>query len=73
MARQMQHQLDTNKLKKSGLVQLNQSLAEGSQMVMRNLAKAEILLRNFKQVSADQASEQRRSFDLAEVVAEVVT
>ena len=73
MARQMQHQLDTNQLRKSGLMQLNQSLAEGSQMLMRNLAKAETLLKNFKQVSADQASEQRRSFDLAEVVAEVVT
>ncbi len=73
MARQLQHQMDTNQLKKSGLLQHNQALAEGCQMLMRNLARAESLLKNFKQVSADQASEQRRAFDLAEVVAEVVS
>jgi PAS domain S-box-containing protein len=73
MARQLQLQIDTNQLKKSVLLQQNQALAEGSQMLMHNLARAQSLLKNFKQVSADQASEQRRQFDLAEVVAEVVS
>ena len=73
MARQLQYQVDTNTLKKSTLLQQNQALAEGCQMLMHNLARAESLLKNFKQVSADQASEQRRAFDLAEVVAEVVS
>jgi signal transduction histidine kinase len=73
MARQLQNQIDTNQLKKSGLLQHNKALAEGCQMLMQNLARAETLLKDFKQVSADQASEQRRQFDLAEVVAEVVS
>ena len=73
MARQLQYQTDNNQLKKSTLLQQNQALAEGCQMLISNLARAEALLRNFKQVSADQASEQRREFDLAEVVAEVVS
>ena len=73
MVRRLQHQVETNQLKKSTLLQQNQALAEGCQMLMRNLARAESLLKDFKQVSADQASEQRRQFDLAEVVAEVVS
>ncbi len=72
MAKQMQHQVETDQLRKSSLLQLNYALAEGSEMLIHNLERAEILLRNFKQVSVDQASEQRRSFDLAAVVAEVV-
>jgi len=73
LARELQHQIDTNQLKKSSLAELNRTLGEGSQLLMRNLARAQTLLQNFKQVSADQASEQRRSFDLAAVVAEVVS
>ena len=73
MARQLQQQMDANQLKKSGLLQHNKALAEGCNILMHNLTRAEALLKNFKQVSADQASEQRREFDLAEVVAEVVS
>ena len=72
MAKQMQLQLDSDQLRKSSLLQHNRALAEGSEMLIHNLERAEALLGNFKQVSADQASEQRRSFDLAAVVAEVV-
>ena len=72
MSRQLHHLVETNHLRKSNLLELNQALQEGSQMLMRNLARAENLLKNFKQVSADQASEQRRAFDLADAVNEVV-
>jgi len=40
--------------------------------LQRNLQRAVDLLGDFRQVAADQASEQRRVFDLAEVVAEIV-
>lgn len=73
MARELQAQIDNNQLKKTSLLQHNQTISEGSQMLMHNLARAESLLKNFKQVSADQASEQRRLFDVAEVIAEVVS
>ncbi len=69
---QLHHQLETGQLKKSTLMELNSTLANGSQLLVGNLDRAKTLLKNFKQVSADQASEQRRSFDLAEVVSEVV-
>jgi PAS domain S-box-containing protein len=71
LSRQMQQQMDSGQMRKSTLLELNRTLHEGSHMLQRNLARAETLLKNFKQVSADQASEQRRTFDLAEVVDEV--
>ena len=72
LARELQNQLDTNQLKKSTLTELNRTLGEGSNLLLRNLKRAEGLLQNFKQVSADQVSEQRRNFDLAAMVGEVV-
>jgi signal transduction histidine kinase len=68
----LQQQLQDNQLKRSTLNELNTSLNEGSRLLLSNLARAETLLKNFKQMSADQASEQRRTFDLEEVVSEVV-
>lgn len=73
VSKQLQHQLDTGQLKKSTLLELNSMLATGGQLLESNLERARVLIKNFKQVSADQASEQRRTFDLAEVVAEVVS
>lgn len=70
---ELQNQLDTGQLKKSTLMELNTTLLSGGQMLVSNLDRAKTLLNNFKQVSADQASEQRRTFDLAEVVSEVVS
>ncbi len=72
MSRQLRRMIEGDQLKKSTLLDLNTALGEGSQMLVRNLARAEELLRNFKQMSADQASEQRRVFDVATVVREVV-
>lgn len=72
MADQLGNQLESGQMRKSSLVDLQRKLADGSEMLQRNLARAEVLLRSFKQVSADQASEQRRTFDLANVVTEVV-
>ena len=47
-------------------------MAEGTQLLRNNLTRAVELLGDFHQVAADQASEQRRQFDLAEVVSEVL-
>ena len=59
-------------MRKSGLMELGRNLEEGGLLLQRNLSRSETLLKNFKQVAADQASEQQRTFDLAEVLAEVV-
>lgn len=68
----LQQQLQDNQLRRSTLTELNASLNEGSRLLLSNLARAETLLKNFKQMSADQVSEQRRTFDLAHVINEVV-
>lgn len=60
-------------LKRSDLDQFVANQAEASAMVLRNLQRATDMLGNFRQVAADQASEQCREFDLATVVAEVIS
>ena len=47
-------------------------MAEGTQLLRNNLARAVELLGDFHQVATDQASEQRRQFDSAEMVSEVL-
>jgi PAS domain S-box-containing protein len=73
LSRQMQQQLDSGQVRKSSLIALNHTLDEGSQLLLSNLARAEVLLKNFKQVSVDQASEQRRTFELDQVIGEVLS
>lgn len=73
LSRQMQQQLDAGQVRKSSLQILNRTLDEGSQLLLSNLARAEVLLKNFKQVSVDQASEQRRTFVLDQVIGEVLS
>ena len=64
--------LATGQLRRSELTALSTTLGDGTDIITRNLRRAEELLRKFKQVAADQASEQRRRFDLADTVGEVV-
>ena len=73
LSRQLQQQIESGQIRKSTLTELNRTLQEGGTMLQKNLERAETLLKNFKQVSADQASEQRRTFDLAVVVSEVIS
>ncbi len=59
-------------LKRDDLEMFVQAVEEGGGLLQKNLRRAADLLLNFKQVAADQASEQRRIFDLAEVVSEII-
>lgn len=47
-------------------------LVEACELVERNLARAAELVRSVKQVSADQAAERRRDFDLRTTIEDVV-
>lgn len=46
---------------------------ESSQMILRNLQRADKLVKSFKQVAVDQSSEQRRRIDLRAYLDEVLT
>lgn len=59
-------------LRRSMLNQLLETIATGTDIAARNLARAAELVSSFKQVAADQASAQRRSFALHEVTSEIV-
>lgn len=72
LSRRIRDSLENGQMRRSELVAFLQEMQEGSQLVERNLHRAVDLVRNFKQVAADQASEQRRVFDLDAVVQEVM-
>lgn len=63
---------ESGKLKRTDLNEYVVQMRDGSALIERNLHRAVDLVKNFKQVAADQASEQRRSFDLAAVAHEVL-
>ncbi len=64
--------LDTNQIKRIDLNNYADDMRMGNDLLLRNLQRATGLLNKFRQVANDQASEQRRAFDLATVVREIV-
>lgn len=59
-------------LKRSDLQNLLDDTRQASDILTRNLTRAGALVTSFKQVAVDQTSAQRRQFELAELVAEIV-
>ncbi|WP_326533173.1 sensor histidine kinase [Pseudorhodoferax sp.] len=59
-------------VRRGDLQQLVDSLVQGADIAGRNLRRAAELVHSFKQVAVDQTSAQRRSFELGEVVHEMV-
>lgn len=59
-------------IKKSEFDAFMNHMADGVLILRRNVERAAGLIANFKQVAVDQSSERRRSFDLAEVVENVL-
>ena len=72
-AHAMQRIFETGALKKSALANYMGDTIEGTKILERSLRHAANLLASFKQVSADQLSEQRRTFDLAHTVEEILS
>ena len=62
----------SGQLKRSDLSAFIAAIESASGLLQRGLLRAQELLKSFKQVAADQASEQRRRFDLAETLKEVL-
>ncbi|MES2048909.1 MAG: response regulator [Pseudomonadota bacterium] len=57
---------------RSSLTAYLDSVREVTELAERNLQRTVTLINNFKQVAVDQTSEQRRNFDLAELVREII-
>lgn len=70
--RDMVRDLHAGLLKRSGLEHYMEQMTEGVALLQRNLERSVELLADFRQVAADQASEQRRQFDLAHMVHEIL-
>ncbi|MEC5385898.1 ATP-binding protein [Uliginosibacterium sp. H3] len=62
----------SGQLKKSDFARMVETCVEGCSLIERNTHRAVSLVTNFKQVAVDQTSEQRRRFNLAKTIAEVV-
>lgn len=59
-------------LRRSTLLAYVEEAETAAAILMRNLGRASELIASFKQVAVDQTSSQRRSFDLAEMIGEVI-
>jgi len=71
-ATELQATLRMRALRRSEFDQFIDQSVSGSRMLTANLQRASQLITDFKEVSVDQTSERRRSFDLRRVVEEVL-
>ncbi|CCH48703.1 ABC transporter substrate-binding protein [Pseudodesulfovibrio piezophilus] len=69
---ELAQKFDTGDLKKSDLKRFIDIGKESSTSILTNLGRAAELIKSFKQVAADQSSEQPRKFNLREYVDEVL-
>lgn len=65
-------EINQGTVRKSSLVLLSSEGQAGLHILLKNLGRAATLIQDFKQVAVDQTTEQRRSFDAAEVIANVL-
>jgi len=70
--RQLSKLRQTEKLTAHDLSNFEPMAIESASMVLRNLQRADDLVRSFKQVAVDQSSDQKRSFQLKEYIEEIM-
>ena len=66
--RDLQRLVKEGNLRRSAMEAYFDIIEKGTELLLRNLGNAHDLIASFKQVAADQASNQRRSFDLKETL-----
>jgi signal transduction histidine kinase len=66
--RELKDKMGQGALRRSEMEQLLQLCEDGTELVVRSVFRARDLVGSFKQVSVDQSSERRRTFDLKELV-----
>jgi len=72
-ARRLGVLIDNGQLKRSDLDAFQRVARESTQLILRNLQRADKLVKSFKQVAVDQSSEQRRTIDLRQYLDEILT
>jgi C4-dicarboxylate-specific signal transduction histidine kinase len=71
--RRLGQQLEDGSLTQEGLAAFRQLALESAQLILRNLMRADKLVRSFKQVAVDQSNEDRRKIDLGVYLQEILT
>jgi C4-dicarboxylate-specific signal transduction histidine kinase len=71
--RRLQRLLEANEIKRSDLENYQRTAIESSEIILRNLGRADKLIKSFKQVAVDQGSEAPREIELAEYLDEILT
>ena len=71
--RKMETLLREERLRRSDMEGYMRSAVESAGILQANLRRAAELIRSFKQVAVDQASEEQRRFDLGEYLEEIIT
>jgi signal transduction histidine kinase len=66
-------ELEEKRLTAESLHRFRQSALESTQLILRNLTRADKLVKSFKQVAVDQSSEQKRRIDLASYLQEIMS
>lgn len=69
---ELQQEMDNPLPRRSVLARLVSESAQGSDIIEKSLHRAAQLIQSFKQVSLDQATDHRRSFELQQLLEEVV-
>jgi len=69
---ELQAEISSSQPRRSVLLKLLAESEQGSDIMEKSLHRAAQLIQSFKQVSFDQATDHRRSFDLQKVLEEVV-
>jgi len=69
---QVKHSLQMGSLRRSAISDYLENMVVGTNLLTRNLDIARDLVVNFKQVAADQASNQRRQFDMRETLEGII-
>lgn len=71
--RRLQRLLAVDELKRSDLEAYQTTALESAQIILRNLGRADKLVKSFKQVAVDQGSEAPREIELAQYLDEILT
>jgi signal transduction histidine kinase len=70
--RRISRLIERDELKRSDLDAFQQTARESSDLILRNLQRADRLVRSFKQVAVDQSTEDRRVVDLGASLGEIL-